>query len=97
MHTLGFHHEQARSDRDEYITVQKENIDSETLHNFQKANTLNKTPYDMGSIMQYFLSVSDGEHMENILRNIYVLHVALLRYNNHVIKITRWRLLVSQF
>ena len=58
MHALGFRHEQSRSDRDEYITVKTENIKERSLKNFDKRPTLNKTPYDLGSILQYGLSVS---------------------------------------
>ena len=58
MHTLGFEHEQSRSDRDQYITVKFENVEEEERYNFHKENTLNKTPYDLSSIMQYFLTVS---------------------------------------
>ena len=58
MHALGFRHEQSRSDRDEYITVKTENIRESSLKNFDKRPTLNKTPYDLGSILQYSMKVS---------------------------------------
>ncbi|KAL6461634.1 hypothetical protein MHYP_G00297780 [Metynnis hypsauchen] len=54
LHTLGFHHEQARSDRDNHIRVAWENIVENMKHNFNKINTLNQgTPYDYNSVMQY--------------------------------------------
>ena len=56
-HALGFYHEQTRPDRDQYIRIIKENIDSTKLFNFQKSdwNLLNSydVPYDYESIMHY--------------------------------------------
>uniref|UniRef100_A0A8C6WEQ3 Metalloendopeptidase n=1 Tax=Neogobius melanostomus TaxID=47308 RepID=A0A8C6WEQ3_9GOBI len=54
LHALGFHHEQKRSDRDQYIRVRLENVISGKEHNFDKVNTLNQgTSYDYGSVMHY--------------------------------------------
>ncbi|KAM3870107.1 hatching enzyme 1.2-like [Diretmus argenteus] len=54
LHALGFHHEQKRSDRDQYIRVLLENVSSGMEHNFDKINTLNQeTSYDYGSVMHY--------------------------------------------
>nr|XP_046250282.1 hatching enzyme 1.2-like [Scatophagus argus] len=54
LHALGFHHEQKRSDRDQYIRVLLENVTSGMEHNFDKVNTLNQgTSYDYGSVMHY--------------------------------------------
>uniref|UniRef100_H3C1S1 Metalloendopeptidase n=1 Tax=Tetraodon nigroviridis TaxID=99883 RepID=H3C1S1_TETNG len=54
LHALGFHHEQVRSDRDNYIRILTENIIPGMEHNFQieKTNNLG-TPYDFNSVMQY--------------------------------------------
>ncbi|XP_016422710.1 high choriolytic enzyme 1-like [Sinocyclocheilus rhinocerous] len=53
-HALGFYHEQTRSDRDEYVKINWENMSPDMAYNFQKQNTNNqKTPYDYGSIMHY--------------------------------------------
>ncbi|EDO34721.1 predicted protein [Nematostella vectensis] len=57
MHTLGFFHEQSRRDRDNYITIHWDNIQSDKQFNFQKyehgkVDTLG-APYDYGSIMHY--------------------------------------------
>ncbi|KAJ0002345.1 hypothetical protein NQD34_002141 [Periophthalmus magnuspinnatus] len=55
LHALGFNHEQTRSDRDNHIRVLLENVISGMEHNFRKIATLNQgTPYDYGSVMQYF-------------------------------------------
>ncbi|XP_022078274.1 hatching enzyme 1.2-like [Acanthochromis polyacanthus] len=54
LHALGFHHEQNRSDRDQYIRVVLENVVSGMEHNFEKVATLNQgTTYDYGSVMHY--------------------------------------------
>jgi len=57
MHAAGFHHEQSRADRDSYVTVYWQNIQSGKGFNFNKY-TLNeithlKAPYDTCSIMHY--------------------------------------------
>jgi hypothetical protein len=56
MHALGFYHEQSRFDRDNYVKINFENIQSGTENNFNKYN-LNQanysTPYDLASIMHY--------------------------------------------
>uniref|UniRef100_A0A8C1QI96 Metalloendopeptidase n=1 Tax=Cyprinus carpio TaxID=7962 RepID=A0A8C1QI96_CYPCA len=53
-HALGFYHEQTRSDRDQYVKINWENISPDMAYNFQKQNTNNQnTPYDYGSIMHY--------------------------------------------
>ncbi|CAF0891414.1 unnamed protein product [Rotaria sordida] len=57
LHVLGFFHEQSRPDRDDYVSIQWNNIINGTEFNFQKYNltdidTLN-TSYDYGSVMHY--------------------------------------------
>ncbi|RXN05927.1 high choriolytic enzyme 1-like protein [Labeo rohita] len=53
-HALGFYHEQTRSDRDQYVKINWENISPDMAYNFQRQNTNNQnTPYDYGSVMHY--------------------------------------------
>ncbi|XP_067270883.1 hatching enzyme 1.2-like [Pseudorasbora parva] len=53
-HALGFYHEQTRSDRDQYVKINWENISPAMAYNFQIQNTNNQnTSYDYGSIMHY--------------------------------------------
>ncbi|XP_028258205.1 high choriolytic enzyme 1-like [Parambassis ranga] len=54
LHALGFHHEQVRSDRDQYVQILYQNILSGQESNFQKTATNNLgTPYDFNSVMHY--------------------------------------------
>ena len=58
-HAIGFNHEQCRSDRDSYITIMKENINSDALYNFDLKDTDNRNiAYDYSSIMHYGQYVS---------------------------------------
>jgi len=54
-HSLGFHHEQSRPDRDHYIKIHLENINPSNKHNFdlQWDVKLGDSPYDYRSIMHY--------------------------------------------
>ncbi|KAK2854271.1 hypothetical protein Q5P01_006932 [Channa striata] len=54
LHALGLHHEQVRSDRDAYVTVNTQNIQTGMESNFMKVQTNNLgTPYDFNSVMHY--------------------------------------------
>ncbi|BBH52706.1 M12 family metallopeptidase [Fluviispira sanaruensis] len=55
MHTLGFHHEHSRFDRDNYIEIIEKNIKLNVLHNFKKVGdmTVRFGDYDYDSIMHY--------------------------------------------
>lgn len=56
-HALGIYHEQSRPDRDNYITIQFQNVRTGKEHNFRKQNADNidslGTPYDYLSMMHY--------------------------------------------
>eukprot|EP00058_Branchiostoma_floridae_P026505 XP_002611996.1 hypothetical protein BRAFLDRAFT_86955 [Branchiostoma floridae] len=57
MHVIGFWHEQSRSDRDDWVVIQWENIQDGMAHNFDKYSQMEVdtlgAPYDYGSIMHY--------------------------------------------
>ncbi|CAH2326019.1 astacin-like metalloendopeptidase [Pelobates cultripes] len=54
MHSLGFQHEQCRSDRDKYIRINWGNISQDKERNFYKLSTPNLgTPYDYQSVLHY--------------------------------------------
>uniref|UniRef100_A0A8C4QXL5 Metalloendopeptidase n=1 Tax=Eptatretus burgeri TaxID=7764 RepID=A0A8C4QXL5_EPTBU len=57
LHALGIWNEQSRADRDDYVTIQWDNIRHGRWRNFQK-NTLQESdslnvPYDYSSVMHY--------------------------------------------
>lgn len=55
LHALGFHHEQNRPDRDQYVEIIFDNIIETNQHNFnrQSGSTTLGSPYDYGSVMHY--------------------------------------------
>uniref|UniRef100_A0A673GQU2 Metalloendopeptidase n=1 Tax=Sinocyclocheilus rhinocerous TaxID=307959 RepID=A0A673GQU2_9TELE len=57
LHALGFWHEQSRYDRDDYLTINFENIITGQEHNFNKYSenqtTTQDTQYDYYSVMHY--------------------------------------------
>nr|XP_055065937.1 meprin A subunit beta-like [Misgurnus anguillicaudatus] len=57
LHALGFYHEQSRYDRDDYVTINYENIIEVQKSNFDKhsenVTSLQGTPYDYMSVMHY--------------------------------------------
>ncbi|XP_039455147.1 low choriolytic enzyme-like isoform X3 [Oreochromis aureus] len=54
LHALGFYHEHTRSDRDQYIRVNWQNIIKDYFINFDKMDTDNlNTKYDYSSVMHY--------------------------------------------
>ncbi|KFM81505.1 Astacin-like metalloprotease toxin, partial [Stegodyphus mimosarum] len=56
MHSIGFHHEHKRSDRDQYIAIHWENIKKGHERNFVKLKPMQNTlllNYDYHSIMHY--------------------------------------------
>ncbi|XP_053545307.1 embryonic protein UVS.2-like [Bombina bombina] len=56
-HALGFHHEQCRSDRDNYIEIVTQNIAPDHLGNFAKKDTNNlEIEYDYSSVMHYSMT-----------------------------------------
>ena len=53
-HAIGLSHEQARSDRDNYISINTQNINAIMISQFAKSKTLNEIgEYDYKSVMQY--------------------------------------------
>lgn len=60
MHSVGFHHEHSRPDRDKYITINWKNIDKDKKNNFlkKKLDQVNLIgEYDICSVLHYDISV----------------------------------------
>lgn len=57
IHALGFHHEHQRPDRDEYVNIIWENVETDKEHNFRRLNPWQwitfDVPYNIYSIMHY--------------------------------------------
>ncbi|NWV30318.1 MEP1B protein, partial [Origma solitaria] len=74
LHALGFWHEQSRSDRDDYVTIVWDRIQSGKEHNFNKyddktSDFLN-VPYDYNSVMHYSKTAFRNGTESTILTNI---------------------------
>ncbi|OQV17389.1 putative Zinc metalloproteinase nas-14 [Hypsibius exemplaris] len=56
-HAIGFYHEQARTDRDDYVEINLDNVGAGSAHNFWKYDasqiTKSGTSYDFDSVMHY--------------------------------------------
>ncbi len=52
-HALGMRHEQQRSDRDSYVTIQEDNIEPGNTQNFGQYDTELYSEYDFMSVMHY--------------------------------------------
>jgi hypothetical protein len=57
LHVLGYFHEHSRTDRDDYVTINEENVIPEALGNFNKRSAANTDDlgigYDYSSVMHY--------------------------------------------
>ncbi|KAG8442096.1 hypothetical protein GDO86_011043, partial [Hymenochirus boettgeri] len=74
LHALGFWHEQSRADRDDYVTIVWERIQTGKEHNFNKyndtqSNSLN-VPYDYTSVMHYSKTAFQNGSDPTIVTNI---------------------------
>lgn len=72
---MGFHHEQSRSDRDDYVTILMDNVESGKEHNFDKeADNNYGIQYDYSSNMHYGMDVSLFSNHKNVMMFILKLH-----------------------
>ncbi|XP_009681352.2 meprin A subunit beta isoform X1 [Struthio camelus] len=74
LHALGFWHEQSRSDRDDYVSIVWDRIQSGKEHNFNKyddktSDSLN-VPYDYTSVMHYSKTAFRNGTEPTIVTNI---------------------------
>jgi Astacin (Peptidase family M12A) len=68
-HALGLWHEQSREDRDQFVTVVRENIRPEAIHNFDKhiLDGDDLGSYDYASIMHYPRKAFSKNNMDTIV------------------------------
>lgn len=53
-HVVGYYHEHARADRDDYVTIRWKSVKDGLYNQFNRRTTLNEmVPYDFRSVMQY--------------------------------------------
>lgn len=69
LHSLGFFHEHSRADRDSYIIINRSNIKSDKLHNFNKYSSgLDIGAFDYNSIMLYGSMTTDTDFVYDITK-----------------------------
>ena len=69
-HALGLIHEQSRSDRDQYVTINSQNLQAGTADNFAVVpGSLNQGVYDFDSDMHYFLTAFSANGQPTISVN----------------------------
>ena len=69
-HALGLIHEQSRSDRDQYVTINSQNLQAGTADNFAIVpGSLNQGVYDFDSDMHYFLTAFSANGQPTISVN----------------------------
>lgn len=67
-HTVGLWHEQSRSDRDDFVTINFAKVDPDFKHNFDMhiQDCVNLSPYDFGSIMHYPMNAFSTDGSDTI-------------------------------
>lgn len=66
LHSLGIYHEQSKKDRDNYITIIKENIIDKYAYNFNIVSGVSYTNYDYTSIMHYFSTAFTKDEVKRL-------------------------------
>ena len=77
MHSVGFHHEHSRPDRDKYITINWKNIDKDKKNNFlkKKLDQVNLIgEYDICSVVHYGINVFVKEDLLKVRSIFHSIH-----------------------
>lgn len=85
-HALGFLHEQNRSERDDYVIVQYNNIHPKRMINFRKFNNTQNfgIPYDYSSIMHYSSKAFSSNGQDTLVPKVGVLSFYDLNLNSNL-------------
>ena len=68
LHAIGIYHEQSRSDRDTFIDIRWQNIQSDATHNFQTVpGSVDYYDYDYGSVMHYPRGAFSSNNQDTIV------------------------------
>merc|ERR1712055_604190 len=69
---IGLHHEQCRQDRDGYLTIMLQNVQSNMQHNFNKARGTTNfgMPYDYCSLMHYGATAFGGGRFTMVTKDL---------------------------
>uniref|UniRef100_A0A8R1I065 Metalloendopeptidase n=1 Tax=Caenorhabditis japonica TaxID=281687 RepID=A0A8R1I065_CAEJA len=70
MHTIGIQHTHSRSDRNQYLEIQAQNIDQQELSNFELLSSRyweNLVPYDYGSVTHYAADAFTNDENEQTM------------------------------
>ncbi|XP_052085693.1 MAM and LDL-receptor class A domain-containing protein 2-like [Mytilus californianus] len=68
LHAMGGHHEQSRTDRDNYVSIEWQNVEQgQGNYNMKKLDTQDNNPYDAESSMQYSLHAFSTNGQKTIL------------------------------
>ena len=81
---IGFFHEHTRSDRDQYITINWENVPDEFKHNFRPCTTYHEGCHDSGVGYDYDSIMHYGKRITGFIEND-----ANINYENNDIYIFR--------
>jgi len=71
-HTIGLHHEQCRPDRDSYLTIMLQNVQSNMQHNFNKVRGTSNfgMKYDYCSLMHYGATAFGGGRFTMVTKDL---------------------------
>ncbi|RYG57751.1 hypothetical protein EON80_27895 [bacterium] len=91
-HALGAMHEQCRSDRDNYVSIDFSNVSSGTEGNFAIISTsINKADYDFDSVMHYYSTAfaNDSSKPTIICKPAYTQYQSTMGQRDHLSSLER--------
>ena len=77
---IGFFHEHTRSDRDQYITINWENVPDEFKHNFRPCTTYHEGCHDSGVGYDYDSIMHYGKRITGFIDRMQILTMKTMTY-----------------